>query len=82
MTFIQLDFVAFLAISVALFYICPVKHRWKMLLAISIVFYLIAGVKYLPFILITSFSVFLSGRKIGRIYAPVSYTHLTLPTKA
>jgi D-alanyl-lipoteichoic acid acyltransferase DltB (MBOAT superfamily) len=68
MTFIQLEFVAFLAISVALFYICPVKHRWKMLLAISIVFYAIAGVKYLPFIFVTSFSVFLAGRKIGRIY--------------
>ena len=74
MTFIQLDFVAFLAISVALFYICPVKHRWKMLLAISIVFYMIAGVKYLPFILITSFSVYLAGRKIGRIYAQLDET--------
>lgn len=68
MTFIQLQFLAFLAISFALFYLCPVKHRWKMLLAISIVFYCIASVKYLPFILITSLTVFLAGRQIGRIY--------------
>lgn len=69
MTFIQLRFMVFLAVSFVLFYACPVKHRWKVLLAVSIVFYGIAGVKYFPFIFITSFSVFLTGRKIGHIYA-------------
>ena len=68
MTFIQLEFLAFLAVSFVLFYLCPVKHRWKMLLAISIVFYGIAGVKYFPFIFVTSFTVFLAGRKVGHIY--------------
>ncbi len=69
MTFIQLDFLVFLAVSFVAFYACPVKHRWKMLLVISLVFYGIAGIKYFPFIFITSFTVFLTGRKIGQIYA-------------
>lgn len=68
MTFIQLQFLVFLAVSFVLFYICPVKHRWKVLLLVSIVFYGIAGVKYFPFIFITSFSVWLCARKIGHIY--------------
>ncbi len=68
MTFIQFGFFLFLIAGVILFYICPVKHRWKMLLVISILFYAIAGVKYLPFIFVTSFSVFLAGLKMGRIY--------------
>ena len=68
MTFIQFGFFVFLIAAVILFYICPVQHRWKALLAISIVFYAIAGLKYLPFIFVTSFSVYLAGRKMGQIY--------------
>ncbi len=68
MTFIQFGFFIFLIAGILLFYICPVKHRWKALLAISLVFYGIAGVKYLPFIFVTSFSVYLAGFKMGRIY--------------
>ncbi len=64
-----MQFFVFLAVSVALFYVCPVKHRWKVLLLVSVVFYGIAGVKYYPFIFVTSFSVWLCARKIGRIYA-------------
>lgn len=68
MTFIDYQFGLFLLVGVLLFYLCPVRHRWKVLLAISILFYAIAGVKYLPFIFVTSFSVFWGGKKIGSIY--------------
>ncbi len=68
MTFIEPIFLVFLLASFVLFYICPVKFRWMMLLAISIVFYAIAGVKFLPFIFVTSFSVYLGGKKMGKIY--------------
>jgi D-alanyl-lipoteichoic acid acyltransferase DltB (MBOAT superfamily) len=33
-----------------------------------VVFYAIAGLKYLPFIFVTSFTVWLAGRRMGRIY--------------
>lgn len=68
MTFIEISFFIFLFAVFIVFYLCPVKHRWLVLLGASIVFYAIAGVKYLPFIFMTSFTVFLAGRKIGRIY--------------
>lgn len=68
MTFIEMQFFVFLFAVSVIFYICPVKHRWKVLLGASIVFYAIAGIKYLPFIFITSFTVFLAGRKMGHIY--------------
>lgn len=68
MTFIEMQFFVFLFVAVIAFYICPVKYRWIVLLGASIVFYSIAGIKYLPFIFITSFTVFLAGRKMGHIY--------------
>lgn len=69
MTFIDLSFLLFLVIGIIAFYICPVKFRWIALLGISIAFYAINGVEFLPFIFITSLTVFLGGRKMGKIYA-------------
>lgn len=68
MTFIQVKFLIFLIAVFFTFYICPVKYRWIVLLCSSMVFYAIAGVRYLPFIFVTSFTVYLAGRKMGRIY--------------
>lgn len=68
MTYVQFNFLAFLLITFCVFYICPVKFRWIVLLGASLIFYAIAGVKYLPFIFVTSFSVYLAGRKMGSIY--------------
>ena len=69
MTYVQFNFLAFLLITFCVFYICPVKFRWIVLLGASLVFYVIAGVKYLPFIFVTSFSVWLAGKKMGAVYA-------------
>lgn len=74
MTFVELNFLVFIAITVIVFYICPVKFRWLVLLASSIVFYGIAGVKYFPFIFVTSFSVYLAGLGMGKIYADMDKT--------
>lgn len=65
MTFISLAFFPFLAACILLFYICPVKYRWVMLLISSIAFYAICGIKYLPFILFTTLTVFLGAKFIG-----------------
>lgn len=72
MTFIEVPFLFFLVAAVAAFYICPVKHRWKVLLAASIAFYAAAGLKFLPFIFVTSFSVFLAGRRMGAVYGQMA----------
>ncbi len=68
MTFIDVYFIFFLLGAVFLFYLFPVKYRWVALLVISVAFYAIAGVKYLPFIFVTSMSVYLCGYKMGKIY--------------
>ena len=68
MTFIDISFLLFLAATVVVFYLCPVKYRWIALLGASIVFYGIAGIKFLPFIFVTSFTVYLAGRAMGRRY--------------
>lgn len=68
MTFIQLNFLLFLIVVFAVFYICPVKYRWIVLLCASLIFYGIAGVKYLPFIFVTSWSVWVAGKQMGKIY--------------
>ncbi len=68
MTFIQLEFLAFLIAGIIFFYLFPVKYRWVALLLLSIAFYAVAGVKFFPFILTTSFSVYLAGVWMGRIY--------------
>ena len=62
MVFTTIEFLVFLVVAILAFYICPMKHRWKMLLVISIVFYVIAGIQYLPFIFVTSFMIYLAAR--------------------
>ena len=62
------SFLLFLLVVTIVFYICPMKHRWIVLLMASICFYLIAGVwKGLPFIILTSFVIWTGAKKIGDI---------------
>lgn len=68
MTYIDIEFAVFLALSLGLFYIFPVKARWIALLISSLAFYVICGWEYLPFILVTTITVYLAGLKIGNIY--------------
>lgn len=68
MTFISVAFFPFLAACIFLFYICPIKYRWVVLLCSSIAFYAICGIKYLPFILFTSLTVFLGAKFISKEY--------------
>lgn len=66
MSFISMSFFVFLAVSVIAFYICPIKHRWAILLIASIAFYCMSGLEYLPFIFLTSLTIFLGGKYIGK----------------
>lgn len=69
MTITSLGFIAFLMVLFLVFYICPVKFRWVILLLGSILFYVLAGaVEFLPFIILTSFVVWFSALRISRLY--------------
>lgn len=66
MTFLSLGFFAFLLAGIILFFACPIKYRWTVLLAISVAFYAISGVEFLPFILLSTLTVYLATVKIGK----------------
>ena len=68
MVFTTLRFLAFLVCALVVFAICPRKHRWLSLLGLSIAFYCIASVKYLPYILFTTVVIFLAARAIGKTW--------------
>lgn len=62
MSFTSLRFLAFLIITVILYYIIPRKHQWKLLLISSYVFYFFCGKWYLPYIIATTISSFFAAR--------------------
>ncbi len=69
MTITSIGFLIFLLALFCLFYICPVRGRWIILLAGSIVFYVLAGaLSFLPFIFLTSLVVWLCALQIGKLY--------------
>ena len=67
MTFVSLSFVAFLFVGIALFYICPVKYRWLVLLGLSVWFYAQSNIAYLPYILLSTLSIYLAGVVSGEM---------------
>lgn len=68
MTVVSGAFLIFLGITFALFYICPIRHRWLVLLAASVAFYVIAGRwDFLPWIISTSLIVWLGALRISSL---------------
>ncbi len=68
MSYQSLSFILFCIASLFLYYIAGKKLQKYVLAFINLAFYLFAGVKYLPFLLITAASTYLSGIFIGKIY--------------
>lgn len=68
MTITSLEFAAFVMVVFAVFAICPRKSRWIVLLAGSMLFYVIAGPEFVPFLVATIISIWLSSAAIGRIW--------------
>lgn len=68
MSYQSLGFIAFSAIAIMLYYLFGKKMQVWVLTAANLVFYLFAGVKYLPFLLVTMITTFVAGRLISRIY--------------
>ena len=67
MAFTSFNFLLFVAATVLVYYIMPLKFRWFVLLAASYTFYLMSSPKTFVFILFTTIITFFGGRKIGNI---------------
>lgn len=67
MSFNTLAFIAFLGISLLLYYIVPKRFRWVALLFVSCVYYILNSSILIVFMLITTLSIYLCGLWLGKI---------------
>lgn len=65
MLFTSLEFLLFLSVVMILYFTIPKNYRWIVLLISSIFFYCIAGIKFIPFILVTTLTTFLTAQYIS-----------------
>lgn len=65
MNYLSWGFLMFVAIVFAIYYLCPQKHRWRVLLCASLFFYLCYDVKYILFLLFVAITTFQTA-KLGR----------------
>lgn len=64
MLFTSYEFLGFLLLLFLLYYLIPKKYQWMLLLAASYIFYFMAGAYCLIYIVVTTATVYLLGRKI------------------
>ena len=62
----MLTFFIVLACATVLYYLIPLKHRWIVLLAASIIFYSVISTYLTPFVIVTSLSVWLCAKYIQK----------------
>ncbi len=65
MLFTSYEFLGFLLLLFPLYYLCPARHQWKLLLAGSILFYFSAGPSCLLYMLGVTAAVYLAAVRIG-----------------
>ena len=68
MSYQSLEFILFSAAALIVYYAAGPRLQRYALTAANLAFFIIAGAKYLPFILVTTFVSFFCGRWIGKIY--------------
>ena len=68
MSYQSFGFILFSAVVLLAYYLIGRKRQLWVLAAANLIFYAIAGVEYLPFILVTMVSSFFAARKIGAVY--------------
>ncbi len=68
MSYQSLEFICFSALVLFFYYIIGQKRQRWVLLAANIAFYVFAGIKYLPFIAVSTVVTFFAGKRIGGIY--------------
>ena len=67
MLFTSYEFLGFLAVLFLAYYIVPKKTQWMLLLVASYVFYALADLRYLIFILATTLSSYVASRLMGLV---------------
>lgn len=65
MLFTSYEFIFLVAVVCVLYYVVPKKCQWTLLLVAGYVFYFLAGAAYLPYILVTTATTYLTARQIG-----------------
>ena len=66
MTFLSGGFLLLVGALLIIYYLLPKRFRYLALLAGSVVFYALAGKRYLPFLGVTVISVYVTARLLGR----------------
>ena len=69
MSLISIAFVFFCTAAVALYYLMPKAYRWIVLLAASLIFYGLCGIKYMLYILVTASTVYAAARRMEGLSA-------------
>lgn len=64
MSITSFSFVLFVLITAIIYYSIHKKYQWVILLISSYIFYSFFGCKYIPFLLITTFSTYISSKRI------------------
>ena len=67
MSFISLKFALFVSICLLVYYLIPKRYRWVVLLVASYVFYCICSLNCVIYLVITTTTTYLAGRKIEEI---------------
>lgn len=67
MLIVSYEFLAFLFAVFLLYYIVPGKAQWRLLLAVSCLFYLMSGVKPFLFLAATTASTYVLGKGVGKL---------------
>lgn len=68
MLFTTYRFVIFLAVVIAAYYVCPPKHRWRVLLISGVVFYAFSGLWNLLYLSGTILTTYAAARRIGTLH--------------
>lgn len=65
MLFTSSSFIVFLPIVFSLYYLCPIRHRWLILLASSYIFYSFSGIQYVAILLYVTICAFFFARLLS-----------------
>ena len=68
MLFTSYGFLLFLAAVLVVGLVCPGRHRWKLLLVASLVFYGCSGLRYLAYIIFTIISTYVCALMIDKLH--------------
>lgn len=80
MSYTSIAYLGFILMGSFFFYsVVPLKHKWKVLLIFSYLFYLINSGKYVVFILFSSLSIYFGGRLLNKIDDGFSMAKKVLP---